>query len=54
MRSNNKHTTKELEKCIQMYLEDGYRYSVLKKDYGLLLSQSTFSQKVFRYQDDGF
>jgi len=39
MRSNNKHSTK---KNIQMYLEDGHSYSVLKKNYGLLISQSIF------------
>src|SRR5690625_3243507 len=53
MRSNNKHSIKELEKYIQMYLEDGHSYSVLKKNYGLLISQSTFNQKVQRYQDYG-
>jgi len=53
MRSNNKHSTKELEKFIQMYLEDGHSYSVLKKNYGLLISQSIFNQKVLRYQDYG-
>jgi len=39
MHSNNKHSTKELEKFIQMYLEGGHSYSVFKKNYGLLISQ---------------
>ena len=33
MRSNTKHTTKELEKYIQIYLEDGLSYYSLKRDY---------------------
>ena len=43
MRSNRKHTTEELERYIQFYLEEGKSYRELKKDYGLLLAETTFA-----------
>lgn len=49
MRSNRKHTTEELERYIQFYLEEGKSYRELKKDYGLLLAETTFGQNVLRY-----
>ena len=53
MRSNSKHTVHELEKYIHMYLEEGITYKQLTEDYGLLLSDSTFGQKVLRYREYG-
>lgn len=54
MRSNSKHTAQELERYIQMYLDEGISYKELSKNYGLLLSNSTFIQKVLRYNESGF
>ena len=53
MRSNSKHTVEELEKYIHMYLYEDIHYKVLKEAFGLLLSQSFFTQKVLRYQVHG-
>lgn len=53
MRSNRKHTTEELERYIQFYLEEGKSYRELKKDYGLLLAETTFGQNVLRYLEHG-
>lgn len=53
MRSNRKHTTEELERYIRFYLEEGKSFQELRKDFGLLLSKSTFGQKVLRYQEYG-
>ena len=54
MRSNSKHTARELERYILLYLNEGKGFRELNEEYGLLLSQSTFGQKVLRYQDYGF
>ena len=53
MRSNRKHTTEELERYIRFYLEEGKSFQELRKDFGLLLSESTFGQNVLRYQEHG-
>ena len=53
MRSNSKHTVDELERYIQMYLDEGLSYRVLSEVKGLLLSESTFHDKVLRYQEHG-
>lgn len=53
MRSNSKHTVEELERFILMYLEDGKSFIELSEDYNLLLNESTFGQKVLRYQEHG-
>lgn len=53
MRSNNKHTIEEIEKYIQMYLGEGISFRELSEDFGLLLSDTTFGQKVLRYQEHG-
>ena len=53
MRSNNKHTVEELERYIELYLDDGRSYRELRENHGLLLSQSLFGQKVLRYQTHG-
>jgi len=53
MRSNSKHSAHELERYIQFYLEDGRSFRELSEDYGLLLSNSTFNEKVLRYQEYG-
>src|SRR5699024_4960214 len=50
MRSNSKHSAEELERYIEMYIKDKMSYQKLKKSYGLLLNQSTFSYKVQQYQ----
>src|SRR5699024_9685407 len=54
MRSNSKHSDIELERYIQRYLDEGISYKDLSKNFGLLLSESTFGQKVLRYQACGF
>lgn len=54
MRSNNKHTIEELERYILLYLEEGISFKELSEDYGLLLGDSAFGQKVLRYQQHGF
>lgn len=53
MRSNRKHTAKELEKYILMFLEDGVSIKEIRDNYGLRLVASTFYQKVLRYQEHG-
>ena len=53
MRSNRKHTAKDLEKYIRMFLEDGVSIKELRDNYGLRLAASTFYQKVLRYQEHG-
>lgn len=53
MRSNSRHTIEEMENYILLYLEDGKSFRELSKDYGLLLNESNFSQKVLRYQEHG-
>lgn len=53
MRSNNKHTVNELEKYIQLYINDGISYGELCKKYGLLLARSRFRDKLLRYQEHG-
>lgn len=53
MRSNRKHTVKELEKYIQLYLEEGKSFRELRDNFGLLLSDQAFGQKVLRYQGHG-
>src|SRR5690625_1549612 len=53
MRSNSKHTAKELEKYIQLYIHEGISYKILCKEYGLLLGRRNFNDKVVRYQDHG-
>lgn len=53
MRSNRKHTAQELERYIQLYLEEGKSFRELNEDYGLLLSRSGFNKKVLRYQEYG-
>src|SRR5699024_5724512 len=50
MRSNSKHSAEELERYIQMYIKHKMSYQKLKKSYGLLLNQPTFSYKVQKYQ----
>lgn len=53
MRSNRKHTIDELERYILLYLEEGVSFKELSVDHGLLLTDSTFGQKVLRYQERG-
>lgn len=53
MRSNNKYTAVELERYIEMYLDDRVSYKELRNNYRLLLSESAFGQKVLRYQTYG-
>ena len=53
MRSNSKHTAQELERYILLYLDEGKSYRELSEDYGLLLSDSNFGQKILRYQEYG-
>src|SRR5699024_78317 len=53
MRSNRKHTTKELKQYIDLYMNEGISYRVLCEKYGLLLSDASFYDKVLRYQDHG-
>ncbi|SDI98458.1 Transposase [Dolosicoccus paucivorans] len=53
MRSNSKHTVEDLERYIEMYLSNGKSYKELRDDYGLILSESVFGQKVLRYQAYG-
>src|SRR5690625_1783880 len=53
MRSNKKHTTEELETYIQMYVNEGVSYRKLRNEYGLLLSDSGFIEKVSKYQKHG-
>ncbi len=53
MRSNNKYTAVELERYIELYLDDGISYRELRNNHGLLLSESAFGQKVLRYQIHG-
>src|SRR5690625_4038695 len=53
MRSNSKHTAKELEMYIQFYINDGISYTKLCEKHGLLLAQSKFHDKVLRYQEHG-
>ncbi len=53
MRLNSKHTAEDLERYIQMYLKDGISFKELSETFGLLLSESSFDQKVLRYQTHG-
>lgn len=53
MRSNRKHTAKELEKYIKIFLEDGVSIKELRDNYGFRLDPSNFYQKVLRYQEHG-
>lgn len=53
MRSNNKHTVEELEKYIQLFLNEEVSFQELKNNYGLLLSRSVFSTKVLMFQEHG-
>ncbi|OJF89597.1 transposase [Alkalibacterium sp. 20] len=53
MRSNSKHTVKELENYILMFLDDGLSIKELSDTFGLMLHSSTFYQKVLRYQEHG-
>lgn len=53
MRSNRKHSVKEIEKYILMYLDDGVSIKELKDNFGLMLASSSFYQKVLRYQEHG-
>src|SRR5690625_1091029 len=53
MRSNSKHTAKELEKYIHLYIHEGINYKILCKEYGLLLERLNFNNKVLRYQEHG-
>lgn len=53
MRSNSKHPVDELERYIQMYLNEGISYRELSQEKGLLLSQPTFNDKVLRYLEHG-
>ncbi|MFD2132638.1 IS3 family transposase [Pseudogracilibacillus auburnensis] len=53
MRSNSKHPVDELERYIQMYLDEGWSYRKLSEEKGLLLSETAFNTKVLRYQEHG-
>lgn len=53
MCSNNKYKPKKLENYIQKYLRERISYHTLKTDYGLLLSQYSFNNKVLKYQEHG-
>ena len=53
MRSNSKHTAKELEGYIHLYIREGISYKKLGEEYGLLLAKSNFINKVLRYQKYG-
>lgn len=53
MRSNNKHTIEDLERYILLYLEEGISFKELSEEHGLVLRDSTFGQKVLRYQQHG-
>ena len=52
MRSNQKHSAKELEKFIQLNLE-GVSYRDLQESYGLLLSETVFRQYRLKYLEYG-
>lgn len=47
MCSNNKHTAIELEKSNRLHIYDEINYKKLRKEYGLLLAPSKFTDKVF-------
>lgn len=53
VRSNRKHTVEELESYFNMYLKEGHSFKELKETYGLLLSNSTFSKYLLKYQVHG-
>src|SRR5699024_8082094 len=53
MHSNRKHSVKELERYIRMYLEGGWGYQKLCEERGLLLSDATFNNIVLRDQEHG-
>lgn len=53
MRSNSKHPVDELERYIQMYLDEGWSYRKLSEEKGLLISKTVFNNKVLRYQEHG-
>ncbi len=53
MRSNRKHSTKELKRYIALYLDEGQSVKELIESYGLLLSEANFRKKVLRYQLHG-
>lgn len=53
MCANRKHTTKELEKYIKLYLEEGKNIAELRNDFGLLLGHTAFREAVIRYQAYG-
>lgn len=52
MRSNKKHSAKELEQFIQLNLA-GVSYRELKESYGLLISKSSFGQYRLKYLEYG-
>lgn len=54
MRPNRKHTDRDLERYILLYLDEGINFRELREEYGLLLSDSAFRQIILRYQDFGF
>lgn len=43
MRSNSKHTAKELKRYIHLYISEGISYRKLRGEYGLLLAESKFN-----------
>src|SRR5690625_6485690 len=54
MRSrSSKHTIQELERYIHMYLHEGWSYQELCEEEGLLLSVSSFNDRVLRYKENG-
>jgi len=54
MRSrSSKHTIQELERYIHMYLHEGWSYQELCEEKGLLLSVSSFNDRVLRYKENG-
>ena len=53
MHSNSKHTVKELEGYIHLYIREGISYKKRQRKYGLLLARANFNDKVLRYQEHG-
>lgn len=49
MRTNRKHTPKELEQYIKLHVEEGISFRELREDLGLLLGRWAFQDKVARY-----
>ncbi|MDO4669836.1 MAG: transposase, partial [Aerococcus sp.] len=44
----------ELEQAILLYLNKGYSYSILVKEFGLKMDKKSFRKYVYKYQKWGF